>query len=185
MKRDRGVSPIIATVLIILITIVAAGIIAPFVINFTKSNLRGSEECFEVLGKLSFAETVYNCNAEISGNAGTGFSVRVDDEKIIGFKATLFKGGDANTYEISPNSEDNDEEKIRMRGVNFNLNISIVDLEVPTKGGVRTYIANGSFDRVEIASILQGSRICDTADSIEIKTCTDPDAIANVTQTFS
>ncbi|MCH7568907.1 MAG: type IV pilin N-terminal domain-containing protein [Nanoarchaeota archaeon] len=164
--KKRGVSPVVATVLLLLITIIAVSLVAIFVVPFVKKTLTGSEECFGILGSLSFDDSPYNCFVE---NNRTGFSIRIDSENIIGFKVALFEMGTSNAYEIF---NETNLSNIRMLDGNFSEL-----LELPRKGGVRTYVADGVFKRIEINPLLGSGKICGEADNIRINKCLDSDII--------
>ena len=167
----KGVSPIVATVLILLITIVAASLISVFVIPFVKEGLSGGEDCFKVLGDLKFDEQPYNCNYFNNTASRTGFSVRLDDENIKGFKVTLGKDGSADPYEITDGGTD---PLLTMLDPSNDFGDP---LDFPSRGGVRTYVANGTFDRVNLFPILENGRLCEESDSIELVTCVGMDII--------
>ncbi len=166
----RGLSPVIAVVLLIMITIVAIGIIASFLIPFIRDSLGEGKECFEVLSDLHFAETPYNCyDDDSSADDSTGFSIGIDDERIKGFSVALISGGSSDAIDIIDNTD----------GDSLTPKISIFDgsaggattLTVPKRGGIRTYIAEGIFDRIEIYPILESGNKCDLSDSIELRPC--------------
>ena len=48
----RGVSPVIATVLLLVLTLVAVSILSVFVIPFVKNSLSGGEDCVKTLGDI-------------------------------------------------------------------------------------------------------------------------------------
>ena len=171
MKRglnNRGLSPVIAVVLLLLITIVAAGIIIAFVIPFVENTLDDSGECFDVLGDLSFAQTEFNCFN--STQETTGISVRNDNENIVGFRLSLQSGGSADSFDILQGES---YEGLKMLEGVFDEN-----LEAPAEGGVRTYVASGQFDRAEIFPLLGSGRACNLADEINFVACEDPEASA-------
>ena len=53
-------------------------------------------------------------------------------------------------------------------------------LQVPERGGVRTYVSMGIFDKAEIFPILEGGGKCELADEISFDECIDPNAIQYV-----
>ena len=57
----RGVSPVIATVLLLVITVVIASIIFAFVIPFVNKSLGNSKACLNVLDGIEFPESRFNC----------------------------------------------------------------------------------------------------------------------------
>lgn len=174
MKR-RGISPVVATVLVILITIIAAGLIAPFVTNFVKDNLDDSGSCFEVLGDLEFAETGFNCYYNISSNPSnlnTGFSVRVGDETISGFKISLIATGSSDSFDVS--------EGATLTGIKMLENPPVgmpSVLEFPDVGGVKTYVVSGKYDRAEVSPVLENGNTCSVSDSIQFIECNSAEAV--------
>ncbi len=172
VMNKRGISPIIATVLILIITFVAISILAVFVIPFVSENLEGSEECINTLGDVKFDETPYNCYVDGGDKNRTGFSVRVNGEEVAGIKVSLFKDGTSEVMEIMNGTDGNSLGiKIRMLSSGFDTK-----LNVPSKGGVRTYVADGLFDELEVNAILKSGKLCDVSDSIRVNTCLDNDA---------
>ena len=160
----RGLSPVIAVVLLVMITVVAAGIIVGFVVPFVKEGLVNSEECFNVLEDLSFAGTPYNCYYPI--NDSTGFSIQINDESIVGFRVALLSEGSADSYDIDNESTGTIFGMLGDGGVGG-------DLTVPKRGGVRTYVLYGKFEQIEIFPILESGGKCEKTDNIIIKNCVD------------
>ncbi len=169
--KKRGLSPVIATVLLLVITVVAAGLIATFVVPFVKDSLSGSRECFDVLGDLSFSETPYNCfYFDQAGLVNrTGFSVKVEGKDIAGFKVVLQSGGNSDGFEIINGAT---LSSIRMLGGTYGG-----VLAVPQGGGIRTYVADRGYDRLEIYPIVAGDKKCDLADDINLLFCNDQSII--------
>lgn len=176
MFSKKGVSPIIATVLLVILTLVAVGILAAFVIPFVNDSFKNSKECFDVLDKVKFdGDSLYNCyayNASGEREARTGFSVRMDTAEALAFKVTFTAAGRGNTYTVENGTS---LENIRMLDRNFGTT-----LEVPLKGGVRTYVINGTYERIELAPVLKSGDVCDTRASISIGQCASPDVIADI-----
>src|SRR3989344_1409600 len=119
MKFKRGVSPVIASVLLLVLTLITVAILAAFVVPFVNQSLKGSESCLEVFGDLRFDETGYNCHTTslTSFQNRTGFSIQINDNKVAGFKAVMFRLGDSEPYDITTLSK---YENIRMLSGNFN-----------------------------------------------------------------
>ena len=176
LKR-KGLSAVIAVVILIAITFVTAGIIAGFVVPFAKKNLSRGGECFEALDNIIFEPTDFNCFVEIGPNQPnqrTGFSVRIENENIIGFRVGLFSQGNSITRDIIDGKEYND---VRMLTGNFANQGPNDILKTPKEGEVRTYVAKGTFDRAELAPILLSGEQCDLAEDIKIKECISNEAI--------
>ena len=176
--KKRGLSPVIAVVLLLLITVIAAGIIVAFVVPFVNDNLRSSGECFDVLGDLSFDETPFNCFNNTDDGGRTGFSVRVNNDAIIGFRVSLQATGSSNAVDVENGTNGSLlNPEIRMLTNDFSILLS-----VPGRGGVRTYVAMGIFDKAEIFPILESGGKCELADDINFKRCEGPDIIGNITE---
>lgn len=171
MIVKRGVSPVIATVLLLVLTLVSVSILAAFVVPFVNQSLKGSESCLEIFGDLKFDETGYNCYATnpSSFENRTGLSVQISDNKVVGFKTVMFLLGDSEPYDIKSGSK---HENIRALSGDFNQSLG-----VPSKGGVRTYVFNGTYDRAYIYPILKSGKQCDESDDIRLVQCASPDII--------
>ncbi len=173
MKRGmekRGLSPVVASVLIILITVVAAMIIAAFVIPWIGSIGDEGKACFDVIGDLAFHGTEYNCYSE--DESLTGFSISVNSENIEGFILLAISGGRSDRYVIT--KDDTHSEKIKMLG---NTTFTDIPLDVPTEGGIRTYVFNGLVDSFEIYPLLRDGKKCEMAGSLEPLLCTSDEVV--------
>ena len=91
-----GLSTVIATVLILMLTIVAVAVLANFLIPFVKNSLQKSTECLDVQDKYSFEEREgLNC---VSNMGEIILAVRADgamsvDDKTDGFDLVLSGNG--------------------------------------------------------------------------------------------
>src|SRR3990167_5944643 len=88
----KAVSPVIATMLLLVITVVLAGLIMAFVLPFVREQLGEGKECLDVLDGIEFAESQFNCfiiTDPTTGAGETGFSVKIKKEKVSGFKVSL------------------------------------------------------------------------------------------------
>ncbi|PIN89574.1 hypothetical protein COU60_03110 [Candidatus Pacearchaeota archaeon CG10_big_fil_rev_8_21_14_0_10_34_76] len=169
MLKKRGISPIIASVLLVLIVVVLAAIFAVYGLPFVQ-NLFGSEDCFEVLGDINFDKSSnYNCYYDDeSGQKRTGFSVKIDNEGVKGFRVGLLHEGSSDVIDIT---QDSTFPIIRMIDGVFGgaLNIN-------NKGGVRIYVANGIFERIDMFPILSNGKVCtDSSKALEPVECLDID----------
>ncbi len=171
MILKKGVSPVIATVLLLVLTIVAVSILAAFVVPFVNNSLKNSKECFNELANIRFDDkTGYNCHATNAlEEKRTGFSVRIDGTEIVGFQVTLFSQGIANSYRIEKDAKSS---LIRMLDKNFET-----ELEVPDRGGLRTYVADGEYVLIDANPLLRNGALCDTGETIEIDSCLDQNVI--------
>jgi flagellin-like protein len=164
--EKRGLSPVIAVVLLLLVTIISVTIIVAFVIPFVRENLETGGECFDVIGDLSFAETPYNCYVS---DTATGFSVRIDDDNIIGFRIGLEAVGSSTARDIEPDNEGYLDLRMLSGESSEYGNI----LLIPGRGEVRTYVSDAVYDRAELFAILKSGSKCELADDIIINVCDD------------
>ena len=148
--NKRGVSPVIATVLLIVTGAVLASIVAYAVIP-TVRNVDAS--CLEALKGISFEDVGFSCYIpESSIGPLSSFSVRITQPEIVGFQVGFEGQGSADTYEVRNDLKHD--------------NLCLLDnafggpLEVPEGGDVRTYITKGNFEKVFISPILASGKKC-------------------------
>lgn len=158
MKNKKGVSAVIATVLLIMITIAAVALIAGIIIPFVKNQMEKGKSCFEATDQLSIVQGKYTCyNSEstsimISRNSNPDFSLKT----II---ISLTKDdGSAEVYKISNG--------IITPGVKMYNGTSA--LEIPKSGGAETYVFNVKSSYVSIAPLLSNEISCkESSENIE------------------
>jgi hypothetical protein len=170
MIGKKGLSSIIATVAIILITIGAVGFIAGYVVPFVRNNLYESTECVSYQDYFTIEESLgYTCYTEIDGNYLYGLSIHAgsaDSSLVKGIKLQFIAEGESAPADIFEGSATaNGEGSVRM------LNASKSNLEIPENGETRTYVYNSSirFTRIDIYPVLQSGRLCDETDSIRME----------------
>ena len=169
----RGVSPVIATVLLLVITVVLVGIIAGFVVPFVNKLLTGSGECYDVLKDLEFKDTGYSCYVSAPAPGYTGFSVRVNDAAIAGFRVVLYSEGTAEPREVIGGIP---SDTVRTLNGDFNT-----PLTLPPVGGVSTYVTQGAFNKIELFPLLTTGRTCDVSDTMEVSPCNNATVITKLT----
>lgn len=174
LKRfdKKGISPVVATVALIMITVAAAVFIAGFVVPFVRNSLNEGTECLGYEDYFKFYEEFdYNCYRIEDSSYLYALSIEADttsQNKVDNIKALRiqFLGAGENVgIDITNDAYANsDAGGMRM------LNRTLPKLIVPEKGGVKTYIYNSSvkFDTIEIYPVLKNDRICDQTDKIRI-----------------
>jgi len=173
----RGLSEVIATLLIILLSVALIAVLAQFLIPFVKNNLNKSTECFGYSDYFSFQEAFssrsgdlrYNCN---SGNL-TGFSIKAGSSNdsrsgLIGFDMVLI--GEGSSKKLSVRDALPKSSELRM------LNSSIASVNVPLPGETRTYVHQkqadeGQYVSMEIYPVLKSGRVCEINDKIKLESC--------------
>ena len=174
LNNKRGVSPVVATVLLILITIAGISIIAGVLIPFISNSLETSTACIEYRNYYTFSsEFSFNCYKEYSTPAQIGHALTLRagsdsevGEGIKGFEIIFLKEGSSKKVTI-------------LNGSNVLSNVQMLGgggkFEVPHPGEIRTYIINDSllYSGVEVYPILESEKVCDLSDSIILHLCPD------------
>lgn len=179
--RKRGVSAVVATVLIILITIGGVAIVAGFVIPFVRENLARGTECvglqdyfqFEESFEIQNEEYKYNCFVNDGGTYYYGASVRAKGdeslaEKVNGF-SLVFISPEGNSKSIKVIDGELNEE-IKKIGTTGNEEYAI-----PGPGDVLTYVhqSGESYSSIEVHPIVESGRSCVASDIINLIRCSD------------
>jgi flagellin-like protein len=178
MKSDKkGISPVIATVFIIMLTVAAVAVIASFVVPFVKRALYQSTECVPYKEFYDFEESFgYNCYQE-EGNL-YGASVKAGFDKTIaqgleGFDIVFIdeQGSTKKANVRDESAVSHEAGKIWLKGT-----LSGAALRAPGAGETLTYIYNSSensvFVSAEVYPVLKTGRICEKSASIKIIKCT-------------
>lgn len=150
-KNKRGLSPVIATILLILVTIAMISIIARVVIEFAKKEPQKAKQCFETINQLSIeAEKGYACfyeKAERGGNKTVKVTIHKGDIEISKIKIAVFGGGDSESFDIE---------------------------DLPGKGEERTYVLDtemGNVEKVMVFPVLSTGDLCKETDEADLVAC--------------
>lgn len=170
MLNKKGLSPVVATVLLIMITILSVTVLTTIIVPFIKDSLNKSTKCTNIDSVFTFDEgSEYNCKKIGQDRVNITFSVtrNNDESNVIGFLAIFYEDGTSSAIRIVNNSEVNSE--IRM------LDASKNNLEIPNFGETRSYVFNASkenYKRAELRTISESGTICEkVSDRIEIPEC--------------
>jgi len=190
IQNKKGISPIIATVVIVMLTLTAVAIIAGIVVPFVRDSLEESTECTDYQGFYSFEESLgYNCYDsndllyKISIKSGFDENLVDDQGNVV---ATISLTDNIGGMKIVLNREDGTTKILDINGSSTcnqpDENICILRapipgiVRLPGAGGVITYSYNageaGAFTSAEVYPVLKNGRICaDFKESIGIKQC--------------
>jgi hypothetical protein len=153
-SRKRGVSTLIATVFIILLTVTAITILAAVIIPFARDNLDDKGGCLEVRDGIDIVTGEDTCYVD---GGDTEIRVKLGNVDVDGIFISVNDPGSA-SYEI--------KENVQIPEVNNNALLSL-----PQKGGgEKTYIITTEYHDVSIGGIVNGKR-CSITDSEELKVC--------------
>ena len=184
-KNKKGFSEVVATVLVIFLTIAAIAVLITFIIPFIKEKLTKGSECLDYKGYFQFEEKFvtsdgikkYNCYSLKTGppsNLYIGASIRANPaekdaiDEVAGLKLVFI--GEGKSKDVDINSGDPPTSKLWMYGE------SRANLEIPSNGEVITYIYNepastAKYLSAEVYPVLESERICDVSDRIDLESC--------------
>lgn len=149
--NNKGISAVVATVLIILITVAAITIIWTAIIPMISNNLKSGNACMMAQGDLKIGSNGYTCIN------GTNISVEISrgaaEYDLAGIQVSIYKGGTSVAYLIN-------------------------STQVPGKNLATLYYMNSSTyagaNKLVIAPIIQAGNVkqpCGEAATIELMNC--------------
>lgn len=150
----RGFSAIVATVLIVSLTVIIGAVLAAFVIPFVKDNLTGSTSCVPVNDFYSFEQSLgYNCYT--SSNYKLSLAQRADTkgaEQVIGFNVVLQGNDGAGTMHQGRATSDT------LRSLNGSIYPGL-----PGPGNVKTYLndTNARYTQAQLYAVLSSGKTCE------------------------
>lgn len=161
-KNKKALSTVVATVLIILLTVVATAIVWTFVKGIVNpEKLEGTQSCFEVTsGEKVTINDFYTCYNQASNEVQ--FSINMKDIDVDAVVVSILIGGNSKSFTLTPN----DTVIPNLRPYKGSSG-SVVKL--PGKNEGRTYVAEGfeadvgKVDWIKIAPIVNGKQ-CDASD---------------------
>ena len=153
--RRRGISPVVASVFLLVITVTAAALIMSFVLPFVRQELNDGGSCLEVLEGIEFGESQWNC----FHSGETGFSVKINKAEVDGFRISLVDSAGSSIV----HSVDSDNKGTVISGLRMVGSAPGGYIDLPDIGGQRSYVAtSGAYERAEIAPVLKGGDVCTT-----------------------
>ena len=182
MVGKRGLSSVVESILLILLTVVAIGVIAAFVVPLVQNNLKSAGSCLDVFDQVTLNEG-YTCLQSESGvldnatgkdilNEDVLVSIKVGKVEVDGFLVALSREGETKSFEIRK-GDLNVVEGVSMY-LKRNDALAIDEIEIPAKNEGKTYRIRGfpGAERVQIAPIVNGEP-CAATDSRSLNFCRD------------
>jgi len=169
MENKKGLSSIIATLMLILLTLVLVGILWTVITNLFNKNISDTESCFDIFDKVQVNEQ-YTCfNATTSE---LQFSISMGDISVSEVLIAISGNGQKKSFKLS--NDDQTFNFLRPYNGNYNANVKL-----PLNNSGLTYFYNlssqgfsGKPDKIELAPVIKGTQ-CDVSDSTtEIIYCT-------------
>jgi flagellin-like protein len=156
MKSKKGQSELITTVLLILVSIVAAGIVLQFVVPFVKNKLN-SGDCTNTVGKIEISSSEFTCYNSSSNKMNVQVHVGDIGTDLEGIVIEL-GGASSSNFKIKNNT---DIAGASMYG-------GATTLILPLRNQEKTYsLASTEIPTsVRVYSILKNEEICGVSDSL-------------------
>ncbi len=168
--NKKALSPLVTTILLILLSIAAMVILSSAIIPFVKEKMREAQECSEII-KTADALTIdakdgYACYYEVSGKNTTKITIHRGDIEIKGVRIAIRGGGDSKIVNIEEGTV-TDVKMLTPTGETTNL-------VLPGEGGEKTYAISTALSSTEsaiIAPIMPSGQICKETDEIDLEKC--------------
>lgn len=155
MINKKGVSGIIATVLLVMLTVGAAAILFVFVIPWITTTLDNSRVCHDLQDSIMLVDGKYTCYDSTS----TKVMIKINEGKdieVAGFAVSLASSGSAKRYDIR------NDISIITGAVNVSMYDENQVLRVPEVGGAETYVFTGIIaESVDVSPVTASGKTCD------------------------
>jgi len=170
MLGKKGLSSVISTVSLVLLTIAAVAIIAGYVVPLVKGGLEGGTECNNFRTYFVFEEEFdYNCFSGSDGDwlyaVSVGAGSSNSEVGTRGLKLSFINDqGESRVVDVEDGLSAGTEIG-QVRRIN-----STLLLEVPKSGEVRTYVyrSDMKFESVRVSPVLISERVCPVSDTVKI-----------------
>tara|TARA_Y100000310_G_C20636460_1_gene791425 strand:- start:251 stop:835 length:585 start_codon:yes stop_codon:yes gene_type:complete len=188
MINKKGLSAVIATLLILMLTVVIVVILSAVAIPFVRDNLYSSTECVEFNDAFKFDEDQpFNCFTPDGSNL-LSISTTLNNDtysKIRGFSLVFSGSGSSQSFQFKKGEDPGGALGMLDQDTSgndcINQNPDYINSEFPGRGELRTYIyLSGAekFNKAEIGPTIfsektQKERSCEAVDSIKLIECAD------------
>jgi len=167
-QNKKAISTIVATILLILLTIISIFIVWEFVRPFVREGLEREGSCFEALGKVKIVENLeYTCKKNEASE--TYVMVERKDVEINGLAFALILEGNIESIKII--GDENHATYETTTEIITDIKNTDGELELPAKNSARTYIITGlGANKVAVYPIIN-ENICPEGDEVELEEC--------------
>ncbi len=163
-KNKRGISAVVATVLIILITVAAVTVIWAAIIPMINNQLDKGKVCFDAISQVSLPDQGYTCITSDGQNASIQIRHGPKDFELVDVQVILSAGGNSYSFDLS-----NDATTIVPAGA-----VTFPRLNEEKVYVIDTSSITGTVEKVEIAPVVrtgQSEEVCDISSSKRIIVC--------------
>jgi hypothetical protein len=162
MTNKKALSTVIATVLLILLVVVATAIVWAFVKNIVTDKTQGTQSCFEATSSQKVViNDYYTCYVNAT-NGEVQFSIDIGDVAIDSLVVSISVGGNSKSFTLTNDDTIIDNLKPYMGEYG-------TAVKLPAKNAGTTYVASGfntqlsKVDSIKIAPVIDGKQ-CDLSD---------------------
>lgn len=166
LSKNKGLSAVIATVMLILISVLAVIMMSSFLMPMLKELMGKSKACFEVQETFSVIDVEYTCSS--ASNTSLSISRTWDKSEVSGIALAFMCGTESKSFKLLNATAPSNIGMYKL-GVLTPLGSEVV---IPSQGETRTYLFNdtGNCDSVIFGPILPSGDTCEQA-SYEIREC--------------
>lgn len=153
-KGKRGVSAVVATVLLILVAVIAVSLIAGFLIPMVKKSLEEGASCFELIDYAEIIDIDYTCYDPVMEETGLTIKRGMDDYEIKGFRVSIIStaSGESTPFDLI-DGEITDGVEMYTTGES--------EIEIPQPGGAKTYVFTDVVgEKAELAVMTKAGKVC-------------------------
>lgn len=144
MIDKKGISAVVTTVLLIMISVIAVVMIAGFIIPMIKNNMNEGTSCYDLIGHVKILENEYSCYN--TTNSKVMIERTGDNFTISGIMLSLLTTGNSRRFDIN-------------------------SAEMPLPGEAKTYVTGvANVSVVKIAAVTSTGKVCD-AESYILSYC--------------
>jgi len=159
MNNKKGISAIVATVLIILITVAAVTIIWAAIIPMINNQLESSTFCLDAVSQISLVDAGYTCWDDVKKNVSIQVRHGAKDFVLADIQVLVSAGGSTTSFLATKNGTLSDGSAItsnNLPGPNGEtvLKINVTGIDV----------TSNSIDKVQIAPVVKTGAVEDTCD---------------------
>jgi len=166
-SKKKGLSAVIATVMLILITILAVIMMSSFIMPMLRTMMEKSKGCFELRETFSMSDIGYSCSS--ASNTSLSISRTWDKSDIKGITLAFICGTESKSFQLLNGTPITN---IRMYDQGDLVGSPLTPITIPSPGETRTYFFNntGSCTLVNFRPILPSGDTCEES-TYEIRAC--------------
>lgn len=159
-NKKRGLSSVVATVLLILISFLAILVVWKFILPMIRGNLEEGSTCFELREHAKIMSSDFTCH----NNSRTSIMIQreMNNLSFSGFRVSIMAGGSSEVYDLENGKATTG---VKTYGKSDDL------IVLPAPGGAKTYIfeiADGS--KAKLGIITSSGKVCEVY-SADIPLC--------------